>query len=565
MRNQHLFFFFFLSLSFLGTLPSADAQIQQFWVGFDKKIDGQFSILQPQEFLSPRAIERKRNLGIPIDETDLPVDASKLDQIQTFQASIRYTSRWENGAVVVCDGKTIDSIEQLSFVTDILKIGKKPFSFKQQKSRPTPSKSDYKRSKRGEYGFAQPQVDQIGVADLHLEGYQGEDLLVAVFDGGFYNVDEMPFFDSLWTNGQMLEGWDFVQMDDDPYHGSKHGTEVLSVMAANLPGLMIGTAPKAQYVCLRTENAFSETLVEEYNWLAAAEYADSLGVDLINSSLGYSTFNDPTMNHTYYDMDGITTMVTRAANWAAEKGMLVVTSAGNDGNDPWFYISSPADAEDAITVASVNVNGFGSAFSSRGPTPDGRIKPDVAARGFETVVGGITGYQTNTAYGTSFSSPLIAGASASLWSAYPDKTPIEIKEMLKASADKMDKPDIVLGNGIPNLFQAYKDEKTTQIQLSHRYDPPKIHYAPNAEKLELQFRAHQETALSVTVQNALGQEVFKTQLDIPPKTNYQTELNVDHLPEGIYQMDVSDGQRNWSIRYQHRRVASKPLITNPVP
>ncbi|MEM6724322.1 MAG: S8 family serine peptidase, partial [Bacteroidota bacterium] len=358
-----------ISFALLGSFLESNAQIQQYWVGFDDKTDQQYSVLRPEAFLSPRSIDRKRRMGIPIDVSDLPVDASKLNQITAFDANVRYTSKWENGAIITADKKTIDTIEQLGFVREVIKVGRKPFHLKRQKSRPTPSKPDYRTYKNSTYGLAKNQVQQIGAHQLHEAGFQGQDLLVAVIDGGFFNVDVMPFFDSLRANGQLLPGWDFVQMDDDPYHGSKHGTQVLSVMAANLPGLMVGTAPKAQYVCLRTENAFSELLIEEYNWLAAAEYADSLGVDLINSSLGYSAFDDPTMNHTYYDLDGISTLVTRAANWAAEKGILVVTSAGNEGNDPWFYITSPADAEDAITVGSVNVNGFSSAFSSRGPTP----------------------------------------------------------------------------------------------------------------------------------------------------------------------------------------------------
>ena len=291
---------------------------------------------------------------------------------------------------------------------------------------------------------------------LHRMGYDGTGMLVAVLDGGFSNVDIMPFFDTLRATNRILEGRDLVDNDDYVYESSSHGSHVLSTMAANLPGMLVGTAPGATYVCIKTEDVRSELRIEEDNWVAGAEYADSLGVDVINSSLGYTTFNIKSMSHEYKDLDGNTSRATIGADIAASKGMLVVVSAGNEGNGRWKYVGAPADADSVMAVGALDRDGDRVKFSSQGPTADGRVKPSVMARGGKSVVGSLYSYEVDSVDGTSFASPIMAGMVTSLWQAFPNKTNMEIIRAIEKSADRYDSPDKKHGHGTPDFYKAYR-------------------------------------------------------------------------------------------------------------
>jgi hypothetical protein len=325
----------------------------------------------------------------------------------------------------------------------------------------------------------------------------------------------MPAFDSLYANNSILGTRDFVEGDEFVYEASSHGTQVLSCMAANLPYLVMGTAPGASYYLFKTEDVGSEFKIEEFNWVAAVEYADSLGVDVINSSLGYTSFNDESMNYKYEDLNGKTGICSRGADIAVEKGMLVVNSAGNEGDGSWKYIGTPADGINVISVGAVKSNGSRASFSSYGPTPDGRIKPNVSAQGSRAVVAAMKGYAVTTTDGTSFSSPIMAGMVTTLWSAFPDKTNWEIKDAIEASGNQSMQPDSSLGFGIPDFFRAYLYLMEAGMAITLKGD-----MYSSATLIDNQYKimVESETAeiINYSLFNKVGQIVYSSSLIAGP-------------------------------------------------
>lgn len=426
----------------------------KFWVQFADKKGTPFSELQPENFLSARALERRARQGIAIEWTDLPVTPAYVQALRDQKAVVLYVSRWLNGAVVYAEPDTLKGVRTLPFVTGTRPIGylSKPSGIKAGK---TVARTDNYPREANPYGKSFNQIAQLNGEALHQVGFDGERIVAAVFDGGFASVNTMPAFDSLFQSGRILGTHDFVEGDDYVYESSNHGTNVLSCMAANIPGVVVGTGPGASFYLFKTEDVGAELVQEEYNWLAAAEYADSLGVDVINSSLGYTTYDDSTMTYTYADLNGDKTVIARAADFAAQKGILVVNSAGNSGGDKWKYIGTPADADSILAVGAVDKNGEKAYFSSFGPTVDGRIKPNVSARGYGTVVADASGYTTGTANGTSFSSPVMAGMASALWDAFPERSAQDVIQALQASSNQATKPDEGLGYGIPDVTKAY--------------------------------------------------------------------------------------------------------------
>ncbi|MFI5135219.1 MAG: S8 family peptidase, partial [Chitinophagales bacterium] len=304
-----------------------------------------------------------------------------------------------------------------------------------------------------DYGNAFHQINMLHGDDLHDKGFLGQGMIIAQLDGGWYNMPLLDVFDSLRNDYRLLGMWNFVDQNDTVYSFATHGTEVLAFMAANKPGEMIGTAPKASFYLFLTEDVFSEFPIEEHNWAAAAEAADSLGADIISCSLGYTEFTDPTFSHTYADMNGRTCMSSRAAVIAARTGMIVCSAAGNDGQKPWHYISAPADADSIITVGATDSTGTITAFSSHGPTSDGRVKPDVVAQGIRawTIDPAPENNTTFPGNGTSFSCPIIAGMVACLWQAHQDKNNMQIIDAIHRSASLYYNPNDSFGYGIPNF------------------------------------------------------------------------------------------------------------------
>jgi len=452
--------FLFLCL-FLLAAPLVKAQDSRFAVHLSDKdpLHNPHSLEEPSEYLSQRAIERRRSMGIAPDLSDLPVSSRYIDSIRGWVHRIQNRSRWMNLLVVEAPDSVPSRLEAMAFVDSVKRIGPGASKEKGSSLRSVQS-SDTSRSSKGNnpadsslYGYAWEQIKMLNGHLLHQGGFQGEGLLIAVMDAGFKGADRMMAFDSLWANNRVRDIRDFEDHDGQVFDAHTHGTMVLSVMATNMPGMYRGTAPGADFLLLRTEVSGSEYISEEYNWIAAAEFADSAGADIINSSLGYSTFDDSTQNHTYPDMDGATTPITRAASMAAAKGILVVSSAGNLGNDPWNYIGAPADADSIITVGAVDPNRNYASFSSKGPSFDGRIKPEVAAQGVATVVQSLES-MPSYANGTSFSAPVISGLMACLWQKYPQDSNMELRERLITHASQYANPDTLTGYGIPNFSRA---------------------------------------------------------------------------------------------------------------
>lgn len=427
----------------------------KYWVEFTDKRGVNFSPLRPQDFLSPESMERRQAQGIMADFTDLPVSLRYLDAVKGTGAKVFYTSKWFNGALVRASGDTLSKIKALPFVKGIRFVGyTTPSNKKAKKPAEVERISNYKRSKK-HYGKSENQIEMLNGIALHKLGINGKGLKLAVFDGGFTNFHVMPAFDSIRLSGRLIETRDFVEGDQNVYESSSHGTNVMSCIAANMPGLIVGTGPGVEAYLFKTEDTDSEMPIEEYNWLRGAEYSDSLGIKVINSSLGYTEYDDELLSYSHQSLNGNTTAVSRAADFAASKGILVCNSAGNEGSKDWRKIGTPADADSILTVGSVTEGKEKSSFSSFGPTADGRIKPDVVARGSATCVASLYGYDVSSSSGTSFSSPVMAGMVASLWSAFPEVKNMDIIEAVKLSGSQVNSPDVALGYGIPDIMKAY--------------------------------------------------------------------------------------------------------------
>ncbi|NJL11559.1 MAG: S8 family serine peptidase [Microscillaceae bacterium] len=374
---------------FVYHLPAQELT-KRYFVSFKDKTGTAYSLNKPEDFLSPRAIERRQRYQIPVLERDLPVSATYLKALQSQGATVWYASKWMNGALIEADSLTLLKVQALDFVKPeaLLVYPKASQPLKNVGIRPSPKPlarfNPLLIEKAEDYGKARNQTEMIGADEMHKAGYRGQGMLIAVFDAGFLNADKLSFFQHLFKHGQILGTYDFVEGDEGVYETGDHGTKVLSTIAAYKKGEMIGTAPEAFFFLFRTEDTRTEYRVEEVNWLIAAEKADSAGVDVINSSLGYTTFDDAKMDYSYQTLNGKTSFITLAAELAAQTGMLVVNSAGNEGSGDWRYVGTPADAPSILSVGAVDSQGGYAYFSSVGPTADGRIKPNVSARGSGT-------------------------------------------------------------------------------------------------------------------------------------------------------------------------------------
>jgi subtilisin family serine protease len=454
-----------------------DSDSLKFWVSFKDKSNTPYSINQPEKYLSKKAIERRERFNIEITEQDFPVNPQYIEKIEKLGIKILNRSRWLNGvSILEIDDKKLKKLQGLSFVNTITKVG--VYSKKDNSQMDylmalfmgLGNKTDTTKIDESYYGDGLNQIKMLNGVAMHQKGYTGKGVTIAVLDGGFMNVHKIETFKHLYSNGQILGSWDFVQLDSNVYDDNNHGMNVLSCMAARSPKQMVGTAPDASYWLLRTEDANTEYLIEEYNWASGAEFADSAGADIINSSLGYTTFDDETMNHTYKDLNGKNSVCSQAATIAAQKGIIICNAAGNEGDDDWRYVGVPADADGIISVGGVNPDRSHADFSSYGPTADGRIKPTIAAQGVKAIVASVSdGFYGSQ--GTSFASPILCGMVACLRQANPNKTVKEIISALEFSASQYHKPDTILGSGIPDIVLAnqflggdkYFDYKRNQI------------------------------------------------------------------------------------------------------
>ena len=435
---------------FAGTLHAGNP-LFRYRVSLTDKAATDYSLSHPEQFLSPKALERRARQGLCIDSTDLPVPSVYLKQLVDAGVKVVGTSRWNNTVLVETDDTTrITRLANIPFVARTLKVWTSPDSIPardvNRKQQIVPVSQKYKDY----YGAAQNQVEMIAVDELHKAGFRGEGITVAVIDGGFLNADAIPLLRHVKIEGTR----NFVHPGWDVYAELDHGMSVLSCMATNQPYTLVGTAPGASYWLFCSEDPDCECLAEEDYWAEAVEYADSVGVDIINTSLCYYAFDDASKNYTYRDLDGRTSLMSVTASMAADKGMVIVCSAGNSGDKQWKKITPPADADNVLTVGAVNANRMNTVFSSVGDTADGRVKPDVMARGGAAAVIRPNG-RVGSANGTSFSSPILCGAVACLWQACPQLTAREIIEAVRRAGDRYECPDNIYGYGIPSFWKAY--------------------------------------------------------------------------------------------------------------
>lgn len=421
------------------------------------KAGSPYSIKHPEKFLSRKAIERRQRQHLPIDETDLPVSPAYLKKLSQAGWLVVSSSKWNNTVVVrTKDSTDVRRMKALPYVTNALILSRTPERIKQQVRWIARDDTTHRSSNPSDvYGAGIRQIQMLNGEVLHRAGYRGRGMTIAVVDGGFMNADTIP----LLNNVNIIAHKDMVYPQSANFFGElDHGTMVLSCMAANRRGQFTGTAPDADYVLVRSEYGPTETMAEEDFWAAAVEYADSIGADLINSSLGYHHFDNNLNNHNYSHLDGKTSLCSRSASMLARKGMILVTSAGNEGDEPWKKINVPGDAFDILTVGALSSNGINTNFSSVGPTADGRVKPDVMALGGGSAVISGKGRITQ-ANGTSFSSPIMCGMVACLWQAFPKKTALEIIEMVRRAGNQYDTPDNIFGYGTPDFGKAYEENR----------------------------------------------------------------------------------------------------------
>lgn len=417
--------------------------------------------------LSPTAIEMREKHGIAIDSLDYAVSPMYLDSIKSLGAKVLHTSRWMNGATIEASSETIEALEQCSFVDTIYTTrlandssSIHSVSLRKRVAATNDNMLDTKLLN------SNGQLQLINLPPLHEEGYKGQGIRIGVADGGFYHADILASL----PREQWLGYADLTDCQHDIFsQEGNHGTLCLSAIVGQKDNYQ-GAATQAQYFLFRTEEHYTESPKEIDNWVAAIEMADSLGLHIVSTSLGYTTFDDEQFNFAYSDMDGQTSRGAQAALIAARKGMLLVTAMGNDGARAWRYLSTPADADNILSVGAVNCEGQIANFSSYGPTADGRTKPEVCAMGEGTCLINPANNELIASNGTSFACPLIAGMAACLWSALPEASNMEIREMIIRSCDRYDLPHEQYGYGIPDAWEAYT-MATTDLPNTKRHTP----------------------------------------------------------------------------------------------
>lgn len=531
-------FFKILFFIIIPNLMCAQVAENSYRIFFTDKNHSNYTIENPLEFLSQKAIDRRIRQNIEIVENDLPVSKYYIDSLKNLGLTVLNESKWFNSAVIYSsDQDLIDTITSLEFIKSVQKSQGK---LSTNEFLPAPKEiinNNFTFDKSLDYGEGETQISMINGLTLHNAGYKGQNMTIAVIDAGFYNVDILPAFDSLWLNNQILGIKDFVDKDVQVFDASNHGMKVLSVIGGNIPGQLIGTAPKAKFWLLRSEQTASEFSIEEDNWVAAAEFADSVGVDIINSSLGYSEFDDTSQNYHYSDMDGNTTFVTKGADMAASKGILVVNSAGNLGDDPWKYISAPADADSVLTVGAVDSFATLAYFSSLGPTSDGRIKPNVVAMGYKTAVQGIDGNITYS-NGTSVSSPIISGMAACLWQKYPELTNMEIIEKIEQSSHQYSNPDNEMGYGIPDFGEAAELENINLISVINNGAFIETYPNPFIDNLTIEILLKNITTLNIEIYSSSGTKIKEINTKSQSLKSVIKLSNLGNYPAGIYILKI---------------------------
>lgn len=527
----------FLFLILAGYTAMAQNTPTCYRISLSDKNNSPYSISNPSVFLSQRALDKRARFNIAITEQDFPVNPQYIQQIKAIDANIQVlcTSKWMNTVTIYCPDSTKPAtISALPFVTNVLPVA--DYDLQGMKKQLQTFENNYvsivsnpaKDSMADlDYGEGYRQIALHNGHLLHKEGFLGNGMLIAVFDAGWAGVDTSIYFHPLFENGQILGTRDLIPGRHNVFEGHYHGTIVTSTMAILAEGTLVGTAPKANYFFIRSEHPLSEELIEEDFWAQAAEIADSLGADVINSSLGYTTFRDfPQGDFTYEDVDGVTSIASRAATILGQKGVVVCVSAGNEGTSPWYHIGHPADAFDILAVGAANVMGHIAGFSSRGPSYDGRVKPDITSVGVNTTCIWPDD-RLGEADGTSLACPVAAGLCACLWQALPEKTASEIMQIVRESSSCYNNPNDSLGYGIPDFYAAYQNHAHDGVP---EHIIPSAHIFPNPCTNQFNISSREDNIDRVELFSIDGKLVLST----CPDKHYYISVNVQDVPAGFY-------------------------------
>lgn len=526
-----------LALFIFLTIANVLAQ-DRYAVHYKYKPDAALSLEQAEGLLSPKSIERRVRDNILLDSTDLPVSSKYIATISPYVDRFIYHSKWLNASIIQASEEAIKDISSLDFVSEVNLVAKGEVGTLERSTKNYKVKKKKKRKNRAvapsDFEF---QNSILGISAMHEAGFTGKGVLVAIFDAGFLNVDKIPAFEHLFTEQKIYATKDFVLPgSDNVYKADTHGTGTLSLMASYDPENLIAGAYGASYILCITEDVDSEYRIEEYNWVKAAEYADSLGVELINSSLGYNYFDDNAMNYSKEDLDGKTAIITRGAHMAAEKGILVVSSAGNEGNISWKTITVPSDAENILSIGAINSNFKKAGFSSIGPSADNRIKPELVAYGT-----GVTLWRkeegTSNSSGTSFSAPQVAALAAGLREANPTWTNKKLREQILLSGSQFYQPDNELGYGVPDftraMFGKFIEEEEPEGESTTRVYPNPL----TKDELLIEFG----TSINCTMKlfDSDGKLVSEHELE-RSKSNFPYSASMKVLNPGIYLVELQD-------------------------
>lgn len=510
-----------------------------YWVSFIDKDGNGYEVSRPEEFLSERSVSRRAWQGLAVDETDLPVTGAYVEEIRSMGLEIAHVSRWLNGLLLVnASREDFEAVLELPF-TDTL-----PWSAADDGEKYYPPLPGGGGSRFGaalpdgadfDYGVAREQVTQVHTDYLHRRGFTGQGVWIGVLDAGFRNVDSLPSFTAMREEERLLDTRNFVS-DSSLYRLiNSHGMYVLSIMGGLWEGNMVGTAPHASYILCSTEDVHSETRIEEVNWIAGAEYLDSLGADVFNTSLGYSDFDGTAYDHSYADMDGQSTLISRASSMLADKGIISCTSAGNEGNKPWYRITAPSDAHRILCVGAADSLGTIASFSSRGPSFDGRVKPEITAMGRATGIQYVNGNLARGS-GTSFSSPVAAGSVACLWQAWPTIPAAELITIIRNTGDRFQNPDATYGYGIPSFawaFNIISSAPPVPEALSFSFYPN-----PAGSWIHINLSGEAPGLYNITILDQGGRVVHRDRTGLPGR--YELPAG---LAPGFHILEISSGER----------------------
>ena len=500
------------------------------------KNNSPYSIENPSEYLSQRAIDKRIRFNIPITEQDFPVNPQYKQQVLAQDPLIQLlsVSKWMNTVTIYCPDSTIvPQILNLPFVDSIKAVGNyilhdSPVYQNFEHPLPLVHGSSNSTKEAFDYGQGLSQIALLNGIPLHEEGFHGEGMLIAVIDGGFLGIETTSFYQQLVNEGRFFGHYSLMPYFVDTLSGiaqEVHGTIVTSAMAANTNGELVGTAPAASYALIHTEWVDTEEMIEEDFWANGAEIADSIGADVINSSLGYRMFPDfPQSDITYENMDGVHGIASRCATILGQKGAIVCVAAGNDGNGEFYHVNRPGDAFDILCVGACTSDSLIAAFSSHGPSYDGRVKPDITSMGVQTAC-----YHPNDelsfANGTSLATPVAAGMCACLWQAMPQYTSTEMMQFIRESGHLYNNPDTEFGYGIPNFYQIY----ASHVGIND-YNPLQLSVYPNPVTDKLILTNTDGNIQSISIYNTSGQLVLQTAVSNSPIL----KINVTSLPKGFY-------------------------------